>query len=161
MSTLNQCSTVDEAAQFLLSVPADISYALQIADESRCVSVERATFGGRVRLGAVDGVLAAYNSFVPPYPEEWSGKITDPPSTDRDPRYANLIALADSDRFRGNLDVETMKDLMDLDVENGGAVLRRTVYQVIAQPGTLTLWIRALDYSDWQQVSLADLFESR
>lgn len=47
---------------------------------------------------------------------------------------------------------------MDIEVKNGGAVHRGTVYQVIAKPNELTLWIRALGYSDWQQVNLKNLF---
>jgi len=161
VTALNQCSTIDEASEYLLETPADLSYIIQIADAKECVSVERATFATRVREAEQQGVLAAYNSFVPPYPEGWTGKVADPRPQEIDPRYSNLIKLANSDGFRGKLDVQVMKELMDIEVRDGGATHRGTVFQVIAVPEELTLWIRALGYSDWQQVSLLELFADR
>ena len=84
--------------------------------------------------------------------------MTDPPKAEDDPRYNNLINLANSKEFFGKLDINAMKKLMDIEVKNGGALHKGTVYQVIAVPEELTLWIRALDYSDWQQINLKDLF---
>jgi hypothetical protein len=158
VTTLNQCSTIDEASEYLSLIPADLSHIIQIADKKECVSVERATFGTRVRTGEQKGILAAYNSFVPPYPAEWKDKVADPPKAEDDPRYNNLINLANSKEFFGKLDINAMKKLMDIEVKNGGALHKGTVYQVIAVPEELTLWIRALDYSDWQQINLKDLF---
>ncbi len=123
--------------------------------------MERATFGARVRISLQKGLLATYNSFIPPYPEEWEGKVIDPPKVEEDPRYQNLINLANSEEFQGKLDISEMQKLMDIEVKNGGALHKGTVYQVIAIPKKLTLWIRAWGYSDWQEVNLADLFISR
>ena len=158
VTALNQCSTIDEASEYLLQTPADLSYIIQIADAKECVSVERATVTARVRKTEQQGVLAAYNSFVPPYPEGWTGLVTDPLPGEIDPRYSNLIKLANSDGFRGKLDVQGMKGLMDIEVRDGGATHRGTVFQVIAVPEELALWIRALDCSDWRQVNLRELF---
>jgi hypothetical protein len=158
VTTLSQCDTVDEAAEYLVATPADLSHILQIADGTECVSVERATFGARVRAADQNGVLAAYNNFVPPYPEDWKSKVVDPPSAVDDPRYVNLLNLANSKEFFGKLDINGMKRLMGIEIQDGGAVHRGTVYQVIALPSQLTLWIRALDYSDWQEIDLRDLF---
>lgn len=158
VTALNECSDLEEAVRYLSGIPADLSHILQVANAQECVSVERATFAARVREGEQDGVLAAYNSFIPPYPDEWEGMLVDPPAIEDDPRYANLIALANSEAFYGRLDGRGMQELMDIEVQNGGAVHRGTVYQVIAQPSDLTLWIRGLGYSGWQQVDLKDLF---
>jgi len=160
-TVLNQCSTVEEAARRLCDIPASLSHIIQIADARECVSVERATFGARVRKADQEGVLASYNSFVPPYPDEWDGRVADPPEEAEDPRYSNLMNLANSPEFCGHLDVGAMMKLMDIDVRGGGAVHRGTVYQVIALPQELTMWIRGLGYSDWQQIDLRDLFVNR
>ncbi|MPM77088.1 hypothetical protein SDC9_124088 [bioreactor metagenome] len=158
VTALNQCNTIDEASKYLLDVPADLAYALQVADVKECVSVERATFGARVRKSGQNGVLAAYNNFIPPYPVEWEDKIVDPLKPEVDPRYNNLINLANSKDFFGKLDVNGMKKLMDIEVKDGGAVHGGTVYQVIAVPEKFTLWIRGMDYSGWQQIDLKNLF---
>ncbi|MDD2444390.1 MAG: C45 family autoproteolytic acyltransferase/hydrolase, partial [Desulfotomaculaceae bacterium] len=160
-TALNQCGTTSEAAKYLAGIPADLSYALQVADAENCVSVERPTFGARVREAEQDGVLAAYNNFIPPYPKEWEGKVIDPLAPELDPRYQNLIKLANSEKFFGKLDINSMKDLMDIEVKNGGAVHRGTVYQVIASPRELTLWIRGLDYAGWQEINLKNLFTKK
>lgn len=90
--------------------------------------------GALVRKAGQEGLPASYNSFVPPYPDEWNNRVADPPEEADDPRYNNLINLANSPGFCGRLDVGNMKKLMDIDVRNGGAVHRGTVYQVIALP---------------------------
>jgi len=158
VSVLNQCSSIDAAADYLSGVPGDLSYIIQIADAQDCVSVERPTFGARIRRSEQPGILAAYNSFVPPYPKEWEGKATQPRSPKEDPRYQNLLSLANSKQFYGKLDVERMKKLMEIQMEDGGATHKGTVLQVIAVPKDLTLWIRGMDYSDWQEVNLKNLF---
>jgi len=160
-TVLNQCSTVDEAGKLLCDTPASLSHIIQIADAKECVSVERATFGARVRKADQEGILASYNSFVPPYPDEWGNRAADPPREAEDPRYSNLINLANSPDFCGHLDVGSMMKLMDIDVRHGGAVHSGTVYQVIALPQELTMWIRGLGYFGWQQIDLRDLLVNR
>jgi hypothetical protein len=161
VSVLNQCSTIEEAAAYLAAVPADMAYIIQIADSKECVSVERPTFASRVRRSEQNGVLAAYNSFVPPYPQEWEGKVTKPRNPKEDPRYQNLLNLANSKEFYGKLDPAGMKKLLDIQMQNGGATHKGSVLQVIAVPKDLKLWIRGLDYSDWQEIDLKGLFKNK
>ncbi|MBP2667551.1 MAG: hypothetical protein H6Q76_2531, partial [Firmicutes bacterium] len=70
----------------------------------------------------------------------------------------NLLSLANSKQFYGKLDVERMKKLMEIQMQDGGATHKGTVLQVIAVPKNLALWIRGMDYSDWQEVNLKNLF---
>ncbi len=155
---LNQCSTVDEAAKYIGDIPGDSSYIIQAADAEKCVSIERPTFGYRIRTGDQKGLLVAYNSFVPPYPQDWQSRVSQPPTVETDPRYQNLVNTANSDAYYGKFNVDVMKTLMGLDVEHGGAVHSGTVLQVIAVPADLTLWLHGYGYSDWQQVVLDGLF---
>lgn len=155
---LTTCRTIDEAAAYLAEIPAEAAYIIQLADAERAVSVERATFDCRVRAGDEKGLLVTYNSFVPPYPEAWEGKVAPPrPHTD-DGRYDNLVNLANSERFYGELNAAAMKELMDIQYEDGGATHKGTVLQVIAAPEDLSLWMRGYEYSDWQAVDLKPLF---
>jgi len=161
VSVLNLCDNIEEASKVLADIPADLSYIIQLADSKEGVSIERPTFGSRIRHGRQNGVLAAYNSFVPPYPKEWEGKVAKPLSADKDPRHQNLLNLANSKEYYGKLDVEGMKKLLDIKMENGGATHKGTVLQVVAVPKELTLWIRGLDYSTWQKIDLKDLFPNK
>jgi len=158
VSALNRCDTIDEAAAFLAEIPVDMSYIIQLADSARCVSVERPTFGCRVREGDPRGLLVAYNSFVPPYPDEWTGKVAAPRDPKKDARYDNLVNLAHSEPFFGKLDPDGMMRLLDVRYQEGGAVHPGTVMQVVAMPEELCLWIRGFEYSDWQKVELGELF---
>jgi hypothetical protein len=45
--------------------------------------------------------------------------------------------------------------------EDGGAVIPATVYQVVAVPEDLCLWIRGYEYSDWQVIYLKALFTGK
>ena len=160
-TVLNRCGTVDEAAALLASTPADSAYIIQLADANRAVSIERPTFDCRVRDGDDNGLLVAYNSFIPPYPDAWTGKVSPPRDPAEDGRYDHLVNLANSERFFGKLDVDAMKELMDIGYQDGGAVHGGTVYQVIAAPGEMRLWMRGYGYSDWQQVDLNGLLTAR
>ena len=155
---LNQCSTIEEAVDYIGNIPADASYIIQVADSEKCVSIERPTFDYRVRMAEPDGLLVAYNSFIPPYPDDWQGRVPDPPTFETDPRYENLTNTANSNEYYGKFNVDVMTQLMSLDAAHGGAVHNGTVLQVIAVPADLMLWIRGYDYSDWQQINLSRLF---
>ncbi len=158
LRVLASSTTIDEAFALLEKTRPDLSYIIQLAGPAGAVSVERATFGCRMRKGEFPGLLAAYNSFVPPYPAEWEARVMPPPPVSQDPRLANLRNLANSPEYKGRFTVDTMMKLMDIPVDDGGAVHGGTVYQVIAVPGTRTVWLRGLGYSDWEKVLLASLF---
>jgi hypothetical protein len=155
VEVLNQAADVDEAADMLKERPADVSYIIQLADPKRAVSVERPTFGCRVREG--DGLIVAYNSFAPPYPDDWQGRINPPPPVDQDPRYENLVDQANSARYKGRLDAELMMELIGTPVEEGGAEHAGTVIQVAAVPEDLTVWIRGTGYTDFEKADLSGL----
>jgi hypothetical protein len=158
VNVLTQAADGEEAARILLHTPADTSYTLQVAGPQKAVAVERPTFDARIRAGRTDGLLVAYNSFIPPYPEDWRDRIDPPPSPKHDPRYNNLVALANSDRFRGELDPGGMMDLLRIPIEDKGALHAGTVLQVLAVPKNRTIWMRGVEYSDFQKVELSPLF---
>ena len=158
VDVLSQAENVEEACRMLVNTPADCSYTIQVADEEKAVAVERPTFDPRVREGRDQGLLVAYNSFVPPYPESWRDRIQPPPSPAQDPRYDNLQALASSETYQGGLDSEAMMDLVSIPVRDGGALNPRTVLQVVAVPADRVIWIRGVGFSGFRRVDLAPLF---
>ena len=157
-SVLNQCDDVQQAADMLRDIPADISYILQIADPNHAVSLERPTFDARVRDPDDHGLVIAYNSFVPPYPASWEGMVSPPRPAEIDPRYENMLSLAQSPAFYGFFTPEKMMAYLEVPMEDGGAYHAGTVLQVVALPAELTIWIRGCDYSDWERVPLALYF---
>jgi len=158
VDVLLQSKTVEDAVAMLSAEPADLSYIIQVADSTHAVSVERPTFGCRARSG--DGLIAAYNSFIPdpPFPTAWKGKIVEAPPLSQDPRYTNLMNLGNSSRFRGRLDAVQMMNLLQIDVEHGGALHDGTVLQIVAVPAERAIWIRGVEYSPFERVGLTSHF---
>ncbi|MBR1368983.1 hypothetical protein RJ53_05490 [Methanocalculus chunghsingensis] len=155
---LTESRTVDEAVRMLENTPADLSYILQIADPSHAVSLERATFDTRVRPSDDDGLVVAVNHFIPDYPPHWEGIVAPPRPASVDPRYDNLIRMAQSEEYRGHFTPDLMMQLLEIPIEEGGATFGGTVYQVVAVPETRTIWLRAIDHADWEEIPLAPLF---
>jgi hypothetical protein len=84
--------------------------------------------------------------------------VNPPPQISQDPRLFNLQNLANSPEYQGLFTVGNMMRLMDIPVQDGGAVHGGTVYQVIAVPETKTVWLRGIKYSGWEEVALSSLF---
>lgn len=156
---LNESSGVKPAVDMLKAEPADIAYILQCADPEGAVSLERATFASRVRENDDAGLVIAYNSFVPPYPQEWEGLVSPPPASTTDPRYDNMVKLAQSHTYKGRFNPELMMQFLEVPIEEGGAYHDGTVLQVVAVPASKTIWIRGCDYGDWEEIPLADLLQ--
>ncbi|MCX6768348.1 MAG: hypothetical protein NTY83_00675, partial [Candidatus Micrarchaeota archaeon] len=134
---------------------ASDAYLVQAADGSSAYSFEWATFGVRKRSENASGLLVAYNSFVPPYPEGW---VVNPPSP-LDVRRDNLLSLANSPEYKGQMDVEKYKEFLSVRLEDGGALTSGTNFQMIAIPADRIMWIKGISYSDWSEVDLKPLFE--
>ena len=157
VDVLRECRNVEEAVLMLKSIPADLSYILQIADPTEVVSLERGTFDARVRDPDDEGLVIAVNHFIPPYPPEWDSWVQ-PPRTDADdPRYSSMLSLAQSPDYMGHFTPELMQDYLMVPMEEGGGYHNGTVYQVVAVPERKAIWLHAGEYADWEEVPLASL----
>ncbi len=156
VSVLNQSANVQQAVNMLRAVPADISYILQIADPHGAVSLERPTFDARVRDLDDQGLVIAYNSFVPPYPASWQNRVAPPKPVEHDPRHENMLQLAQSSAYKGAFTPETMKSYLEVPLKKGGVYHAGTVVQVVAVPEDLTIWMRGCEYAGWERVLLTD-----
>ena len=161
VTVLNRSDTVQQASALLKSIPADISYILQIADPTHAVSLERPTFDARVRPADDRGLVISYNSFVPPYPAHWWGRVAPPKPSPIDPRYDNMLRLAQSPAYKGLFTPQTMMAYLEVPMEEGGAYHPGTVVQVVAVPAERTIWMRGCDDADWERVPLAGYFDGR
>lgn len=64
-------------------------------------------------------------------------------------RRNNGTAWAES--VKGHLRAEQMRDILSKEITSeGGLFSESTIYQVVAVPQRLTLWLRAPDHFDWQ-----------
>jgi len=117
-------------------------------------SYEMTTFEVKKRQGT-GGLLIGTNHFVSP---DWG-----PPGSEyRDgikeskERYDNLGRLAE--KHAGKIDASVMMEIMDVPRDKGGATPEdKSIYQFVAAPVDLKIWVKALTYSDWTEVDLKPL----
>lgn len=158
VDVLRECRDAGEAVLMLKSIPADLSFILQIADPEGVVSLERGTYDSRVRGPDDEGLVIAVNHFIPPYPPEWNSWVQ-PARTDADdPRYSGMKSLAQSPDYMGQFTPELMQEYLMVPMESGGGYHNGTVYQIVAVPERKTIWLHACEYADWEEVPLASLF---
>ena len=142
-------------AQFR-SYRTPVSFIVDVADTKRAISYECSQDECRVREAAPDGLLVATNHFADPswiLPEketqsdEWTESVT---------RYTNLVALAEENK--GSIEADTIMQILDTGFEDGGATRPWTVFQFVAEPAELNMWVKIPDYQDWVLVDVGELF---
>jgi len=134
----------------------DFACIILVADKDGAYSYEWATYGLRRTTGRASGLLAASNDFTDPSWGLWPS-----PSGESAERRENLYALGE--KYKGKLNVNTMKKLLATPIDKGGATRPKssrveTLYQMIAVPSELKWWINLLNYQDWTEIDLAPLF---
>lgn len=154
-SFLEQSTSLEQLSSYFSSTTPDLAYIVQGADESSAVSFEWSTGGVKVRGSDRDGLLAATNYFVDP---SWG---IPPPVNDVDSsvvRRENLLALGEQNK--GFLNPEVMMKVISTPLEDGGAFRapNLTSYEIVAEPASLTMWVRVPEYQDWVKIDLKPFF---
>lgn len=154
-SALFECDELDDLDLFFNTVNCSSSYIINTADAARAMSFEWCPVGVKHGEQALpDGLLASTNNYVNP---DWEFPVpTDETSWYSLTRRSNLIALCEAEK--GSIDAEAMRRIIDVSEEDGGARNELTVYQIVAEPGTLTIWVRVVHapQPDWVKIELAD-----
>ena len=106
-----------------------------------------------------NGLLAATNHFVDP---SWGipPPVPDSANAWTAARRNNLLAFAQANK--GSMNVDKVKQIMATPLNesdgSGGVFVNGTIYQVVAVPATLTIWLRAPNHFDWQKIELGRVF---
>ena len=152
-NALFECDELSDLELFFNTVNCSSSYIINAADPFRAVSYEWCPAGVRHGEDALpDGLLVSTNYYLNP---DWEfPEPTDEQSWMGLTRRSNLIALCEAEK--GHLDAESMQRIIDVSVENGGARNELTVYQLVVEPETLTVWIRVVHSpdADWEKIDL-------
>lgn len=123
-----------------------------IAYPGGAVNYEMTTDDVKRRQGK-DGLLIGTNHFISP---GWSLPASEYREAIKGSkeRYGNLKNLAE--RNKGKIDASIM---MDVPQDKGGATPQdKNIYQFVAVPTDLKIWVKAMTYSDWTEVNLKPLF---
>jgi hypothetical protein len=154
-SFLEAYSTQDEMNTAFQTVTADISSIVNVADPAIAYSFEIPLNGVKRRPPDESGLLAATNHFVdpswgipPPQPDSANGWTV--------LRRNNLLAFAEANK--GSLNVDKIKQVIATPIMDGGVLDVGTIYQVVAVPKDLTIWLRTPNHFDWQKIDLNSVF---
>jgi cyclohexadienyl dehydratase len=145
---LTRAGTVDRATEMLNALPARSAYIVGLADPAKCASFEWSCRGSYVvTVPDSEGVLAMTNHFVRPgwrnLPRASGSRIS---SVSRRQALLDLAGKV----APGSADEETVKAIISVPTDAGGAMGKRTIFQVVAIPERRELQIR-LRGGDWQK----------
>lgn len=151
---LEQSTSLEQLTSYFETTRPDLSYIVQGADKNGAVSFEWSTSGVKVRQADKNGLLVATNAFFDPSwgqtPEDGVDFVVT--------RRTNLFALAEQNK--GKFTPELMMKTISTPLEEGGAFRapNLTSYEIVAQPETLTMWVRVPDYQDWVKIDMNQYF---
>jgi hypothetical protein len=154
VSFLQDYETLDEVEPAFKSIKPELSSIVNGADLASAASFECSPAEARRRAPDKPGVMAATNHFVDPawglpLPDDQANALTVT-------RREHLLEQAEA--HKGRFSVATMKEVLETTIEHGGATdAATTIYQILAEPETLTIWLRAPDNFEWQRIRLSRL----
>lgn len=155
---LFDCGTLDEIEANFQTTKASFSYLVGVTDGQIARCYEWPTFGVKRReTHTRPGLTVLTNHFTEnswglPRPDNsafWNTRT----------RRSNLLALAK--HFKGAIDAQIMCDIMDTSLENLGAKMDNTIYQIVTQPSTFKLWLKVPDITEWTEFDMKKMLRPR
>lgn len=129
------------------------SYIINMADSKSARSYEWCAAGAKQGEHILDpGLLVSTNHFMN---DQWGFETpTDAASWESLTRRQNLTNLANADK--GQIDAQKMMEIMNTKLEDGGATNDMTVYQLVAEPESLTIWLKITGAADWTEIDMSN-----
>jgi hypothetical protein len=153
-SFLQDYSSLSEVDRAFKSTLTNISAIVNVADRGKAYSYESSLYDTRRMDSEQNGILAATNHFTGP---TWSITQVDERMGERTmQRRSNLLALGE--KYKGTFSPQVMMKVLDTTIDQGGPTVEGTIYQVIAVPVQLKLWIKVPGLQDWTEIALGPLF---
>lgn len=127
------------------------SYVINVANDEKVKSYEWCTIGVQhAEVYNETDMLVSTNHYINP---DWNlAQPTDETSWNSLTRRENLINQCKVNK--GSIDAEKMQQIIDTDIENGGAKTNLTVYQIVAEPGSRMIWVKTAPSKEWQEINL-------
>ncbi len=146
-------SNTSELDKNLVNASTPLGALINAADKQGSYSFEWMPYRYLERGPQEDGLLVATNHFIDP---SWQLSQGEPESSQDSyytiTRMENLLNLCSQNK--GNITPEVMMQIMGTPIEDGGAMVRDTGYQMVVVPKDLKVWFRAPLYYNWTEVDL-------
>ncbi|EFI34736.1 conserved hypothetical protein [Desulfonatronospira thiodismutans ASO3-1] len=161
MAFLFDYESMEQLDAAMNTTRSNFSYIINTADSRGAYSYEWPPFDLLRRSGDEPGLLVSTNHFVDP---SWGLMQQEGTGFRSVERRDNLLEQAR--KYKGNIDLGKMKDMLDTPLEKGGPTWPdqgdiRTVYQVVAVPESLALWVKVPGFQDWIGIDLKSLFHEQ
>jgi hypothetical protein len=161
VSVFLDSSDIEMVRAYMLSTLPRIAVIANVADPQAAHTFEKTTSATKERGGQKDGLLITTNHFIEP---TWDLKTPEGRPThesadaqDSIMRYDGILSLVE--QYKGEINAEVMKGIFDVPISEGGPTRPTTMYQFVAVPAELQLWVKACNYQDWVLVDLGELFD--
>ena len=159
LAFLFDCSTMDHLDAAFNSTRSNFAFIINVADSNGAWSYEWPPFDIRKRTGEDKGLLVSTNHFVD---AAWGIVLQQNEGFKSALRRKHLLSLGNT--HKGRISCTAMMELLDIPIDKGGATWPaedaiQTVYQVIAVPMDLKLWIKVPGFQNWTGVDLSALFK--
>lgn len=159
-SYLQDYHNLVELDRAMRSTVANMSVIITAADTTRGYSYEYSLWDMKRWDQDDEGIVAAANAYSHP---GWNITSLQPKKEPGESqiRKGNLLKLGA--RYKGKITPEVMmKDIMNLQVAEGGAAVEGTIYQVVAAPAERKIWLRVPGGRlEWTEVPLAQIFQKK
>jgi hypothetical protein len=144
---------LDQLESYFHSTRSNFAYVVGTADDQTSRCFEWPVFDVKRRMSVRrPGLMVATNHFTEP---SWGlPKPDDKKFFATRTRRQNLLNLAE--HFKGSIDASRMKKILDTKIEDLGATNENTVYQVIAEPGSMTVSLKVPGLADWTDIPAGD-----
>ena len=151
LDVLFEADSLEFLDRYFNTVNCSSSYIINVLDGARARSYEWCPIGvKRAEDDNPEGLLVSTNHYNDP---GWElEKPTDESSWQSLARRDNLIRLCEKEK--GNVDAEKMQQIISVPVKDGGALNELTVYQIVAEPESRTMWVRTVNSPQWAKVDL-------
>lgn len=148
---LLHAESLDDVDRFFGSTRSFASFIIGVADMNEARSYEWCYDGMQSGADAFPpGLMLRTNHYVN---RQWTYCVpSDSESWNSITRLCNMTAQAE--KFKGHIDVPTMKAIMSTSIENGGPCHGLTRYQIVAVPEDLTLHIHVPCCRKWVELKL-------
>jgi hypothetical protein len=161
LDTLQNSSSLSDVQTKLSSVKSDFSLIVNTANSTMPLSFEYSTdpsLGTNYYYPTPTQTFAVTNFYLDPV---WGDRIpvpTDATTWEGVTRRNNLLNLASkSNQFN----VYNFQTLMNVQIDQGGAVWGMTIYQLIFDASTMDLYVRLVnDPATWNRIPLSKVFKN-
>lgn len=164
LAALFSASSMKDMDMFFETVRPETGLIMNVTSPEKAAIYEWATFRMVRRDGR--GLISASNDFIDP---SWK-RYHVPFFSKRTEGFAytvtrrnNLLRLGQS--MKGYITPQAMMKILDTTIPEGGATfpdegLIGTIYQVVAAPAQFKMWLKAREYSSWEEIDLKNHFTS-